>query len=209
MVAQSDHSRDQISREQLKDKKKSDILSAAKKLFGKYGVKKTTMRDIAAEAGLAVGTLYLYFENRDEVVLACAEAFEQVHKATATAAIAGDGTPAERLKEYILARFRAAADTRTSDSHVAEIARAVVRVRPTRLEDESKIMQATVLELFSQGHQSGQFHISDPPRAMMVFLYSIAWFFPIEKSEFMPEPDESVLANLIDWFIETWTKDFG
>ncbi len=206
MVAQPDRSREQISREQIKDQKRNDILSAAKKLFGKYGVKKTTMRDIATESGLAVGTLYLYFENRDEVVLACAEAFEQVHKSTAKAAVDGEGNPADRLKHYIVARFRAAAETRTSDSHVAEIARAVVRVRPTRLEDESKIMQETVLQLFEQGNRSGQFHIADPPRAMMVFLYSIAWFFPIEKSEFMPEPDESVLSNLIDWFIETWSK---
>lgn len=200
-MAQSDR-----SREQTKDQKKNDILAAAKKLFRRYGVKKTTMRDIAAESGLAVGTLYLYFENRDEVVLACADEFEQVHHETASAAVKGEGTPADRLKQYILARFRAAAETRTSDSHVAEIARAVVRVRPTRLEDESLIMQRTVLELFAQGNKSGQFHISDPPRAMMVFLYSIAWFFPIEKSEFIPEPDESVLANLIDWFVETWSK---
>ena len=164
------------------------------------------MRDIAAEAGLAVGTLYLYFENRNEVVLACAEAFEQIHKEVARAAIQGDGDSAARLKEYILARFRAAAETRNSDSHVAEIARAVVRVRPTRLDDESKIMQSTVFELLDQGNKSGKLHIADPARAMMIFLYSIAWFFPIEKSEFTQEPDEVVLANLIDWFIETWSK---
>ncbi len=196
----------ETSREKIRDQKKNDILSAAKKLFKKYGVKKTTMRDIASEAGLAVGTLYLHFQNRDEVVLACAEAFEQVHKDAALKAVKKDGDPAQRLKEYILTRFHAAAETRTSDSHVAEIARAVVRVRPTRLEDESKIMQSTILELFAQANHAGRFHISDPPRAMMVFLYSIAWFFPIEKSEFMPEPDQSVLADLIDWFIETWSK---
>jgi len=164
------------------------------------------MRDIAAEAGLAVGTLYLYFENRDDVVLACAEAFEKIHKEQAKKAVAAEGELSARLKEYILTRFRAAAETRTSDSHVAEIAREVVRVRPTRLQDESKIMQETILKFFAQGAESGRFHIADPQRAMMVFLYSIAWFFPIEKSEFMPEPEESVLANIVDWFIETWSK---
>ncbi|MCC6978457.1 MAG: TetR/AcrR family transcriptional regulator [Candidatus Melainabacteria bacterium] len=194
------------SKGQLKDQKRNDILNAAKKLFRKYGVKKTTMRDIAAEAGLAVGTLYLYFENRDDVVLACAEAFEKIHKEQAKKAVAAEGELSARLKEYILTRFRAAAETRTSDSHVAEIAREVVRVRPTRLQDESKIMQETILKFFAQGAESGRFHIADPQRAMMVFLYSIAWFFPIEKSEFMPEPEESVLANIVDWFIETWSK---
>lgn len=164
------------------------------------------MRDIAKEAGLAVGTLYLYFANRDEVVLACAQAFEQAHLETARHAVQVPGPPAERLKDYILSRFRAAAETRTSESHVAEIARSVFRVRPTRMEDESKIMQGTILELFAQGVRDGSFHITDPERDMMVFLYSIAWFFPIEKSEFQPEPQESTLATLIDWFIETWSK---
>lgn len=178
---------------------------AAKKLFQKYGVKKTTMRDLAAEAGLAVGTLYLYFRNRDEVVLACAEAFEKFHIDSARQAIEGEGSPSKRLKQYCLERFRAAAETRTSESHIAEIAREVVRVRPTRLQDESKIMQDTILELFSQGIKSEAFSIKDPVRDMMIFLYSIAWFFPIEKSEFTPEPDEETLANLIDWFIDVWT----
>ncbi|PZM79053.1 MAG: TetR/AcrR family transcriptional regulator [Candidatus Melainabacteria bacterium] len=188
-----------------KDQKRAEIILAARKLFKRFGVKKTTMRDIASEAGLAVGTLYLYFKSRDEVVLACAEAFEQVHLEAAKLALESSGSPAERLKMYILGRFRASAETRTSDSHVAEIARAVIRVRPTRLEDESKIMQHTILELFAQGSKDGSFRIADPNRDMMIFLYSIAWFFPIEKSEFLPEPEESVLAKLIDWFIEKWS----
>jgi AcrR family transcriptional regulator len=195
--------------ESSKDQKRLEIISAARKLFKRFGVKKTTMRDIAAEAGLAVGTLYLYFENRDAVVLACAEAFEQAHLAAAKQALEESeesGSPAQRLKQYILGRFRASAETRTSDSHVAEIARAVIRVRPTRLEDESKIMQNTVLELFAQGNKDGSFHIEEPARDMIVFLYSIAWFFPIEKSEFLPEPDEAVLASLIDWFIMKWSS---
>lgn len=66
-------------------------------------------------------------------------------------------------------------------------------------------MQHTILELFAQGSKDGSFRIADPNRDMMIFLYSIAWFFPIEKSEFLPEPEESVLAKLIDWFIEKWS----
>jgi hypothetical protein len=67
-------------------------------------------------------------------------------------------------------------------------------------------MQNTVLELFAQGNKDGSFHIEEPARDMIVFLYSIAWFFPIEKSEFLPEPDEAVLASLIDWFIMKWSS---
>jgi AcrR family transcriptional regulator len=192
--------------ESSKELKRAQIIFSARKLFKRFGVKKTTMRDIATEAGLAVGTLYLYFANRDEVVLACAQAFEEAHLESARLAVGKTGPPAERLKDYILSRFRAAAETRTSESHVAEIARAVFRVRPTRMEDESKIMQDTILELFAQGVRDGSLHITAPERDMMVFLYSIAWFFPIEKSEFQPEPQESTLASIIDWFIAAWSK---
>jgi len=48
------------------------IVDAARKRFQHYGIGKTTMQEIAADAGVAVGTLYLYFSNKDELVVACA-----------------------------------------------------------------------------------------------------------------------------------------
>ncbi len=45
----------------------SDILSAARTLFEKQGLKKTTMDDIASRIGKCKGALYYYFASKDEI----------------------------------------------------------------------------------------------------------------------------------------------
>jgi AcrR family transcriptional regulator len=52
-------------REREKQARRSQILKCARKLFWEKGFGGTTMPDIAAEAELAPGTLYLYFPSKD------------------------------------------------------------------------------------------------------------------------------------------------
>lgn len=49
---------------------RSNILDAADKLFCMNGVEKTTMEQLAAEAGYSKPTLYGYFKDKDEVYFA-------------------------------------------------------------------------------------------------------------------------------------------
>ncbi len=46
---------------------KDEIISAAQHLFRKFGLKKTTMDEIAAECGKGKSTLYHYFKSKEEV----------------------------------------------------------------------------------------------------------------------------------------------
>lgn len=46
------------------------LYSTAKQLIAKHGFEATTLRDIAAEAGVSVGLLYRYFPSKQAVVLA-------------------------------------------------------------------------------------------------------------------------------------------
>jgi AcrR family transcriptional regulator len=46
---------------------KSEILAKAQKLFMQYGLKKTTMDEIASECGKAKSTLYQYYRSKEEV----------------------------------------------------------------------------------------------------------------------------------------------
>ncbi|MCX2479529.1 TetR/AcrR family transcriptional regulator [Pedobacter sp. MC2016-15] len=45
----------------------SEILAAAKSLFGKFGLKKTTIDDISAASGKGKSTLYNYFPGKNEI----------------------------------------------------------------------------------------------------------------------------------------------
>ena len=46
------------------------ILDAALQLFRQRGFDETTMRDVAAEAGVATGAAYYYFRSKEEMVMA-------------------------------------------------------------------------------------------------------------------------------------------
>jgi AcrR family transcriptional regulator len=57
----------QERKEREKERRKQQILVAAKRVFSDKGFNKATMEDIAHEAELSPGTLYLYFKNKEEL----------------------------------------------------------------------------------------------------------------------------------------------
>ena len=50
-----------------RERRRQQIIVAAKRVFSEKGFSRTTMEDIAREAELSPGTLYLYFKNKDEL----------------------------------------------------------------------------------------------------------------------------------------------
>ena len=50
-----------------RERRRQQIIVAAKRVFSEKGYSKATMEDIAREAELSPGTLYLYFKNKDEL----------------------------------------------------------------------------------------------------------------------------------------------
>lgn len=57
----------QERKERERERRRQQIIVAAKRVFSERGFSKATMEDIAKEAELSPGTLYLYFKNKDEL----------------------------------------------------------------------------------------------------------------------------------------------
>jgi AcrR family transcriptional regulator len=68
--------------------RRDQILEAAAAAFAEKGYQKATVKEIAARAGIAPGTIYLYFENKRDLLLAIADSLiaQPVDKALAEAA---------------------------------------------------------------------------------------------------------------------------
>ena len=49
--------------------KSKNILQAAKEIFSESGYHQTSVANIAKSAGIAEGTIYLYFENKEDILL--------------------------------------------------------------------------------------------------------------------------------------------
>ena len=67
-----DHIKDLMMRvtAETKQETRQRILDAARKLFCDKGFRKTTTRDLAAEASIATGTLFNYFPSKEHLALA-------------------------------------------------------------------------------------------------------------------------------------------
>src|SRR5437660_210309 len=59
-----------VSEQERIDRRRAQILAAASRVFARQGFHRTTVREIAREAGLADGTIYLYFASKRELLLA-------------------------------------------------------------------------------------------------------------------------------------------
>jgi len=57
-------------REREKEQRRNDIIDAAERVFFSKGRHAATMDDVAEEAELSKGTLYLYFKNKEDLYLA-------------------------------------------------------------------------------------------------------------------------------------------
>jgi TetR/AcrR family transcriptional repressor of uid operon len=61
--------------------RQTQILDAALVCFAKRGFHQASMHDISAEAGISVGLIYRYFENKDAVISAMADRHKkEIHK---------------------------------------------------------------------------------------------------------------------------------
>jgi len=81
------------------------IQEAAIRVISRKGMAAATMQEIAEEAGVAKGTIYLYFRDREELVEKTFEtAIGQLH-GRLDVALDGDGTFAEKLRSLLTAQF--------------------------------------------------------------------------------------------------------
>jgi AcrR family transcriptional regulator len=85
---------------------KAAILRAAESVFQKWGPSKTTMEDIAREAGKGKSTLYYYFKNKDEVLEALAHIQVARIVAVAREEISKKATAKDQLIAYVFTTFR-------------------------------------------------------------------------------------------------------
>jgi AcrR family transcriptional regulator len=70
-----------------KERRRSQILAAAKQRFADHGYHETTMADVARRAGLSYGVVYWYFESKDELFQGLMTAEEDALRAHIAAAI--------------------------------------------------------------------------------------------------------------------------
>jgi TetR/AcrR family fatty acid metabolism transcriptional regulator len=89
--------------------KRERILAAAERIFARHGFFAARVSEIAKEAGVADGTIYLYFKSKDDVLISLFEHRMKQVNAELRRAIAGR-PPLEQLHAFIHAYLQLVAD---------------------------------------------------------------------------------------------------
>ena len=88
------------------------IYEAALKLFREKGFEQTTMRDIAAKAGVALGAAYYYFASKEAIVLAFYQEMQEVSHEAILEALSGRQKLKDRIRYVIEKRLELLAPNR-------------------------------------------------------------------------------------------------
>ena len=83
--------------------RKLQIKRAALTVFARYGLRKTSMEDVAQEAGISRPALYQYFRNKDDLVGACFDLVTEDGFEQADAAAAPETSPAAKATAFLVA----------------------------------------------------------------------------------------------------------
>lgn len=132
--------------------KRDRILAAAERIFAESGFFSARMRDIAHAAGVADGTIYLYFKGKDDLLISLFETrMERINQSMAAAAASAD-TPEGKLEAMVknhLEMVRAHPD-------LAELLTVELRQSAKFMKQEANPRFGEYLELMAQVVESGQ-----------------------------------------------------
>ncbi|RLB17011.1 MAG: TetR family transcriptional regulator [Deltaproteobacteria bacterium] len=137
-------------------KKKNDkherIIEAATRVFARKGFFQAKVSDIAREAGVADGTIYLYFDNKDDILISL---FEEQMKAVLDNMIrklSRETDPVKKLQQFALTHLSLIEENK----NVAEIIQVELRQSSRFMKEYKNERFAQYLDLIGDIIREGQ-----------------------------------------------------
>ena len=177
------------------------IVEGALKCFNDLGVGATTMETIAHTAKVAVGTLYLYFKDKEALISACADKFAQAHFIDVQLLHQRAESSQTLLIEYHLKRYTEWCRLNAS-SGSSELVLEIARLRPDRVKEYQSLSIETTERLIMRGIERGEFKNVNPKKAAEFLFTSLLIFFPLPNQRTFFQPKKLELKKCLSWFVE-------
>ncbi len=156
------------SRPKTRDKQEL-ILVSALDLFRHYGYRRTAMEDIARAAGVAKGTLYLYFRSKEELFAAIAHSLAARIQQLIDEAMARDLPLQEKLIAVLDAKLGFIYRWVLSSPHAAELTASHGNLSRHAFDSVDQSYRAAISQILLDGMKSGELDLKsaglDPDQA--------------------------------------------
>lgn len=166
-----------------KEAVKDAILDATDRLLARFGYRKMTVEDIAVEAGIGKGSIYLHFSSKEEVVLSHIDRIVDRLRERLTEIAHSDATAAERLRLMLLTRVLFRFD---SIQHYTQSLNDLLAVlRPSLLARRAQYFEAEAqifAEVLTDGRQSEEFTFDDERATAHALLEATNGLLPYSLS---------------------------
>jgi AcrR family transcriptional regulator len=199
-----------------KDARPNEIVAAALACFAERGFAATRLDDIAARAGVTRGTLYLYFESKEELFKAVVRQSISPVLARVGAMIADSTAPAPALlRQVVLAIPQAMLETPVAAlpklviseaSNFPEIARFY-------LDEVIRPAKSLIADLLRRGIARGEFRAVDVESTVLCtiapILFTALWRHSFEPYDEAPLDVAALAGTLVDLLLHGLTPTGG
>ena len=194
--------------------KRERILAAAERVFARRGFFASRVSEIAKDAGVADGTIYLYFKSKDDLLISLFEQRMKQVNETLRAAIAREQRPLDQLRAFIRAYLRLVHD----EPAAAEVLTIELRQSSKFMKEYENPEFADFLRmlggLIAKGQEAGELDDGVPSHvaARMIFgmldELALAWVLtkqPINTTK----PKKFDIVRAADWVVALVTTGLG
>lgn len=110
-----------MGRKKSLENRREIVIDSARTLFGRYGFERTTIDDIAKDAGVGKGSVYLEFPNKQEILFAIIGKFVEERKAQIEHSVEVAKPPyLKALNKILVAHALAVYERATSQIHTPD-----------------------------------------------------------------------------------------
>ena len=167
----------------VREEVREAILDATDRLLARYGYRKMTVEDIAREAGIGKGTVYLHFPSKEEVVLSRVDRMVERLKERLWAVARSDADAAIRLRLMLLTRVLYRFDsvqhyTQSLNDLLAALRPNLLARRVRYFDEEAQIFA----EVLNEGRDAGEFVFGDALTTAYALLHATNSLLPYSLS---------------------------
>jgi len=179
------------------------ILNAAEERLWRDGFKKTTIDEIASDAGVGKGTVYLYFDSKEDIALSIIAQYK-IHCLERAEAIAHDLSlsPAEKLTGMLLDPILEAHSRCDGSPAAQEMIIALHSHFRTKMKPYFEQEIALIAQTLEEGNRQGAFAVEDSMQTARSLKYTTLGFYPSSPWFVTAEEKESELRKIVEMVLQ-------